>query len=203
MDIKAIENLATSWVNSWMEDPKKTCHDLIISKLDGVRVSVKILLMDTCVTPVGDGVWLRLLVETVFHIDENCDGEPMYYNLKEDKNTLHHAGKKVWDVELMCASIISIIKMIGLLKYNKMKDGFTIGDEYKNMWDVEFEIWSVNKNTEINGDICCVCHDRTTSETECGHHLCQQCWCLLKREQQYGEKGHICPVCRKFMSYVL
>ena len=199
MDSNAIEQLANSWFNSWGLEKKdtchtcNTCHTLPISKLDGVRVDVKILFMDT------GGVWLRLVVDSMVKTDFECDGENMYFSYYNDKNTLHHAGKNMWDVEMMGASILALQNLIGLLKYNKMADDFRIGEDYKKKQDVQLEVWSVNKNSEMNGDMCCVCHDRTICETDCGHHLCQQCWCSLKKEQENGENGHKCPVCRNFM----
>ena len=193
MEKKAIEHLATNWCKEWEGDQKNKSHTLCISKLDGVQVDVKVLLIEQ------DGVWLRLVINSVVNTDYECDGENMYLSYSNDKSTIHHKGKKEWDHEMMCASIISIQKLIGQLKYVKMGDNFQLGDEYKNRCYAEIEIWSLNKNTEIDGDMCCVCHDRTTSETECGHHLCQQCWCSLKKEQENGGNGHKCPVCRKFM----
>lgn len=70
-------------------------------------------------------------------------------------------------------------------------------------------------NIKINIKKCCVCNERTTTETSCGHLLCHRCWSRLKRnpknpedieEDEYGDDiGSTitidCPMCRKDIYY--
>lgn len=45
---------------------------------------------------------------------------------------------------------------------------------------------------------CCVCHERTTTKTECNHHLCIQCWDQLKEvEKDNRHAFRYCPLCRE------
>ena len=44
-------------------------------------------------------------------------------------------------------------------------------------------------------DDCCVCFEKTTHTTECGHFLCEECIPNLK--------NNTCPMCRKELQYIV
>lgn len=49
---------------------------------------------------------------------------------------------------------------------------------------------------ELSHDKCCVCHDYTTTRTECEHSLCYVCWTAIKPTPDDDDLLRHCPLCR-------
>ena len=70
---------------------------------------------------------------------------------------------------------VGMIKALKTMKFDKLKGGFT-----ENLPYFVPELSSAEE--------CCVCMEKTTVKTNCGHTLCAECWHNLKEET--------CPICR-------
>lgn len=69
-------------------------------------------------------------------------------------------------------SKLKLNKLHGHLEIEKLNEGF---------------------NGYIESDICSVCHEDTTTKTDCKHSLCIECWSVLNRQKS----NFPCPICRK------
>ena len=59
--------------------------------------------------------------------------------------------------------------------------------EFKELMN---ELWNMNEELE-----CCVCQEKTTTETPCGHKLCILCWSTI------NDTKPRCPMCRKKIDF--
>jgi hypothetical protein len=73
---------------------------------------------------------------------------------------------------------------------NHVKSDFDMDHVLSDLWEMEQDLG------------CCVCHERTDTETKCGHKLCIPCW-ASNNTTFYAEQGSDdedaapkCPMCR-------
>lgn len=62
-----------------------------------------------------------------------------------------------------------------------------LGTEYKHLMN---ELWGLDEEIQ-----CCVCNEKTITETPCGHKLCIPCWSII------NETKPRCPMCRVKIDY--
>ena len=72
------------------------------------------------------------------------------------------------------------------LKFNKMKNTFV--DEREEQIPFEFYSRLISPNIKLSFEDCCVCLEKTSGKTHCGHAICAICMSKLKTQ--------ICPLCR-------
>ena len=77
-----------------------------------------------------------------------------------------------------------------MLPKNHVKSDFDMDHVLSDLWEMEQDLG------------CCVCHERTNTETKCGHKLCIPCW-ATHNTTSYTEHGRDdfdcapkCPMCR-------
>lgn len=195
---QAILILAESWLKS-----KDETMSLPIKKLDGVLVDVRIQIdwKNECKSKDANMV---LVIDSVFKSDDNGESENINFFNHYSPGIMVYKDTTEWEIGMMQESLLAIQTLIGKLKYDKILNKFVVfgtSDETK----AHYEIWSQNANTELEAEVCSVCHEVTTSKTECDHPLCLQCWSQLKKVQAPQDRymsdmfGHNCPICREFM----
>ena len=194
-----VKNSIRSLAEHLMKKEKAFPFYLQIKELDGVKVCIS-LCANMSLT---SDQYMCILIESVFERDENDECSNIRCFNKYDSEILIHKNKIEWTTEMMEESIVSIQSLLGKLKYDKFANTFNV--ELNPMSKIQNDIWSVNKNTKMCGDTCCVCLEMTTSMTECDHAVCLQCWSQLKKVEGDGGRGYgnNCPMCRRFMPIYL
>ena len=72
------------------------------------------------------------------------------------------------------------------LKFDKMKNEFV--DSRKEQISFEFYSRLISPNIKLIFEDCCVCLEKTSGKTHCGHAICKICMSKLKTPS--------CPICR-------
>jgi hypothetical protein len=180
---------------------------LPIKKLDGVMVKIR-LQIDWAEYEGKQDLKIVMVIDTPLKVNNDGDSHNINFFNHHCKGVVVH--KDIvggWNCEMMQLSIIGYFEMMGKLKYNKLLDKFVI-PESSCIEKYHYEVWGGLDGVEMEGEICCVCHEITTSKTDCDHSLCLQCWSKLKKEDppdpdeyMVGIKGHKCPICRDFMGF--
>jgi len=186
--------------NFWLKSKNQTM-ELPIKKLDGVLVKMRIQIdwEDICKSKNSNMV---LVIDSVFKHDMNGEPDNISFFNHFSSGIIVYKDIKEWNIEMMEESLLAIQTLIGKLKYDKIDNRF-VSEE--NNLKAKYDFWSKNSNTEMEGEICCVCHEMTTSTTKCNHPLCLQCWSQMPKIQAPQERfmsdmvGHNCPICREFM----
>jgi hypothetical protein len=196
----SVKILAESWVGTDYGD-----HQLPIKKIDGVMVQVSVMLAADKTQKS-----MTLCIRSPFFLTKSGLELRVISEFKKDKVLVHKSpSNKKWTVDMIEKSLVDTQRMLGQLTYDKFTNSFienekVVGDD---VTAATLDVWGAIKNVELEGDVCCVCHDRTTSKTECGHELCLQCWSSLKIVDEEDDdetefKGFSCPMCRGFMMHL-
>ena len=193
----SVSILAQSWLKS-----KDQYIYLPIKKLDGVLVSVTIQIdwENVCDSKNSNMV---LVIDSILITTESGEYKNISFFNHFTPGIMVYKDTKEWNIEMMEESLIAIQMLISKLKYDKILGKFVFEESPSK---AHYDFWSKNSNTEMEGEICCVCHEVTTSKTVCSHSLCLQCWSQMPNEDppdfkgyEVGMFGHKCPICRNFM----
>lgn len=205
-----IKTLAQKWYNNMLV--YNICIvRLNIKKIDGVDVEVTVTFDDDIVLGI---FFCKLSIETPLISDP--DGN--YYPIQSYQSKLLYnksPERTKWTQEMMEKSIVSLQGELKEFRYHKRTNKF-MNKQDVEVYDAEVSIFE-SSNISYISDICCVCHDVTSSKTECNHSLCLSCWSGLKVEylrpdhddedEDYYDRhlstGSLCPICRRFMQRVL
>ena len=109
-------------------------------------------------------------------IHEGEDNERIhlyYYN--------HPENYKEFSLEHVREILDNLHETLPKLTLDKTNGVFRLGGHMED-FGTEYE----------KGENCCVCLEKTTTETQCRHHLCIECWSKIK---PIGYNKH-CPLCR-------
>lgn len=137
-----------------------------------------------------------------FYVNKNLYFTYIFYKTKMDY--IHSKLKKDNDINNKYKfhnfnnSIKSLFKnIIFKLKFDIFLGKFFIpNNEENNYLTSLFNVIESSDNIKSVGDICCVCHEKTATQTKCNHNLCVKCYSKIKKNN--GENS-ICPLCRKYI----
>ena len=191
-------------VEHWWESQWDSIS-LPIKKLDGVVVKIR-LQIDWSKYKGKQDLKIVMVIDTPLKKEtENRDYNINFFNHHCEGVVVHKDIEGGWNCGLMQKSIIGYWEMMGKLKYDKLLDKFVMPKSVC-VEKCHYKIWSGLDGVEMEGELCCVCHEVTKSKTDCDHALCLQCWSQLKKEAppdyegyEEGMFGHKCPICRDFM----
>lgn len=186
--------------NDWLESKDKTMS-LPIKKLDGVSVKMRIKIdwKNVCESKYSNMV---LVIDGVFKCDDSGEPDDIGFFNHYSPDIIVYKDTKEWNIAMMEESLLAVQTLVGKLKYDKILNMFV---SKESVMKANYDFWSLS-NSELEGEICCVCHEMTTSKTECNHALCLQCWSQMPKIQAPQDyiidsdmMGHNCPICRTFM----
>jgi len=173
-------------VQTFMADFKRTGQSyhhkiLPIDKIDNISVNVYLKFFQS--SPISS-IRMSLQVETdkIMVSRLHCVDAMQLYN------SLLSLDCKTMDLDEVTAELKMQLSNLKFNKYNGTYD-----------MNAQFEVEEIEELTEMQNitpsyDDCCVCHDSTLTKTDCGHHLCVQCWVSLKKMK--------CPICRECIKYI-
>lgn len=209
------EDITTKKIHSLMEDnsngyPLKfrelptedkgkieTCKYLHhIKKIDNVPVDVRL----TCSAFFSSHnkkyiLIVELIIESKDIFCCNVEKNMKYYDeiFRVDdipKLTIYGANAFIFE------SIVEILNLFPLLKFDKFNGRFTKNKEYIHFDDLfKFENTECTESAE-----CSVCYELTKSKTPCNHYLCFACNENIPtkfRNSNYEMVERNCPICRK------
>lgn len=93
--------------------------------------------------------------------------------------------------KIRCEEGVSVYKINELIKDIHL---FVENSYFEKRTCVFLPFKHVCNGKGVSGDICCVCHDKTKSKTECRHSLCLECFQSIKKKGY--DDGVKCPICR-------
>ena len=205
----ALKKMAKHWLLRYKEiKDTHITHSYIhsISQIDGVTCNASWRIIETKSVRIEDSIpILRIEINSVTMIDEECNQEELFhgtYGVADVKKYTDEAIVNKLTVDMVADMIGKAIESIKELRYDRIY-GIT---NRKIQSNVEWEaaVFNLPNITSKKIQACCVCHELTKHKTECGHHLCWQCWSKLKVEYDHdGEhEGYyqVCPICREIMS---
>ena len=172
-------------------ETRKYLHD--IKKIDNVPVRVII----KCSAIIHDEDYI-LIIELIIESKDIYilrDDEPMKYYDKTfrvgdiPKLTIYGANTFLFE------TIVKILNLFPLLKFDKFNGRFTTSKEY-----IPFDDLFKFENTECTESAeCSVCYELTKSKTPCNHYLCFACNENIPtkfRNSEYEMIERNCPICR-------
>ena len=173
-------------VQTATEDCKRTGQTTIhkylpIDKIDSVSVTAYLKFYHRQST---GSVQMSLQVETdKIRVMREWDADSMQLY-----NSLLSLDCKTMDLDEVTAELKMQLSNLKFNKYNGTYevDGKFVPEQIEELTGME--------NITPCYDDCCVCHDSTLTKTDCGHHLCVQCWVSLKKMK--------CPICRECIKYI-
>jgi hypothetical protein len=123
------------------------------------------------------------LVVRCYNINNHYDatGIPLYYKNLTNKDNLRECVVECLDI----LDNITFSVADGGFHKNDVK---LPGTEFKEIMN---ELWNIEEEV-----VCCVCQEKTISETRCGHKLCILCWSTI------NETKPRCPMCRSKIYYL-
>ena len=101
------------------------------------------------------------------------------------------------DVEVALKHFIWVLEDITFDKKTGMMIPKNHVESDYDMNQVLSDLWELEQDLD-----CCVCHERTNTETKCGHKLCIPCWATINTtfyaEQDSDDEDEVpsCPMCR-------
>ena len=106
-------------------------------------------------------------------------------------------------IEKLDEVITEFVKELDDVKFDKLCGRMISKDCSDNPHDLNqilSDLWGMN--TELN---CCVCGDRTNTQTICGHTLCILCWAsnnnAFYKENDNEDDHPKCPMCRQEVTF--
>lgn len=210
----AVKKMARKWLQQAVENKTNNAtHTRIgsISKIDGVNVNASWRLVG-----VGDRIaypYLTIEFDSKFLRDHRGDAVTLWcgsyaipdIKFKEYKDEAIIDGVTV---DMMADMIEALLTRIKKVNYDRMR-GLT-ERKYKSSVATEKKVFDLPNVKHENIDMCCVCHEVTKHKTDCGHHLCWQCWSNLKIVDAENENcacgecdisSQECPICRQTMDF--
>jgi hypothetical protein len=208
----ALKKMALKWLHQAKENEiNNVTHTRIesISKIDGVSVNASWRLVG--VTGRVSYPYLTIEFESNFLRDHRGDATTLWqasypiadFEYKDYKDEVITSGVTV---DMMADMIDGLLIRVKKVNYDRMR-GLT-ERKYKSSVVSEKEVFNLPNIKHENIEVCCVCHELTKHKTDCGHHLCWQCWSNLKVEEAENENcdcgecdtsHQLCPICRQLM----
>ena len=137
-----------------------------------------------------------------FYVNKNLYFTYIFYKTKMDcihtklkKNNVMNNKYKFHNFNNSIKSLFRNI--IFKLKFDNFFGKFFIpNNEESNYLTSLFCVIESSDNMKSIGDTCCVCHEKTATQTKCNHNLCVKCYSKIKKNN--GENS-TCPLCRKYI----
>ena len=199
----AVKKMAERWLHQYQENEKNHVTDSYIysiSHIDGVSVTASWRLFPTTenrATPM-----LKINFDSRTKLTDDCSQEQLWCGMASGKPITEYKDEIVAGgatVEMMADMIESILVRIKKLNYDRLR-GLT-ERQFKTAADIEMIVFNMPNVKHDGVEVCCVCHELTRHETECGHHLCWQCWAKLEVHvnEENEHDYQVCPICRDDM----
>jgi hypothetical protein len=203
---KALKKMAEHWLLRYQEiHDTHITHTYIhsISQIDGVTCNASWRLH---VSKCNKTPTLRIEINSVTLIDENCNPAELFqgtYGVSDMEKYTDEVIVNGITVDMLADMIGKAIVSIKELRYDRIY-GLTNRKVPSNV-ECEEAVFNLPNITNKKIQACSVCHELTKHKTECGHHLCWQCWSKLKITEDHDEccsdsTYQVCPICREIMS---
>ncbi len=119
----------------------------------------------------------------------NLDSSKIYVSSCNDCITEYNLFSQSYDSEELSSEtissfLLSIKDSLSKLEFNNFIGCF-VKDQEVNEDYLGLDIFD---NEYMESNDCCVCMEKTITQTNCSHSLCVQCWSKLKKDE--------CPICR-------
>lgn len=144
---------------------------------------------------VGSTVYsLRVYVDDILAKNDDCEFHSVFGVTDSSERDVEIVLKHfIWVLE-----DITFDKKTGrMIPKNEVKNGFDMNQVLSDLWEMEKDL------------DCCVCHERTNTETKCGHKLCIPCWAsnnssfyANQDSDDDEDDAPSCPMCREDIDYM-
>jgi hypothetical protein len=117
----------------------------------------------------------------------------MFYTPKIDPNGNHMTPRKPVNSDIIFETIVKILNILPLLKFDKYTGHFTTHHHDTPCYDL-----FAADNIELRQDgECVVCYERTKTKTPCLHYLCFACNENIPTKEEDDRRVRDCPICRQ------
>lgn len=137
---------------------------------------------------------VRFYAESDSILDTESDNMVRLFNMAEgwpaNSDIVIVVQPKVFS---FCEKLLEILpklklSMFGLLSQNEDSNKLVLS-----------KIFGAFDNVKLKHCVedCCVCYNKTTTKTKCGHSLCYRCWFSIPNINEEQELEAFCPLCRE------
>lgn len=128
--------------------------------------------------------------EQNFYASIKITSSKIFYETSLDYVELYTVIHKLQKLSVKAISIFlkKVKSDLEKLKFDKFTGKFILNNHKIQQHNIGIDIFG---DKYSNAEECCVCYEKTLTETNCSHRLCIECWSNIKKKK--------CPICREFL----
>jgi hypothetical protein len=129
--------------------------------------------------------------EYKFYGNVHIKSSKIFYNSSLDYIDLYSNEYKLDKLSLKAINTFlhKVKSDLEKIKFDKFLGRFVLHNGNINIDNIGIDIFG---DKYSNAAECCVCYEKTYTETICSHYLCVECWSNIKKKT--------CPMCREYLS---